>query len=326
MIFNSQKIKFFVLFLGFSALLGVLIPLDTFSATIFEDDFDTYANGTLAGQGGWLCDYTTWSVIGTEYESSPKSIRDDASSFVSECHKTGASTTEGSFSFWFKTTDCGYGGSRREELVFRFTGYPYGSLPNFNIKSTAETGCEISLSNFGAVEYVAMDTFDSWTQISFFWKLEGADYWYKWRWGANAETAWGQSIYTTGHFPTGFDRIEIYGTYGAGGNYFFVDTIEEAVNYCGTFTDFNSCTSAGCFWGYGSLYVGGLPTGYCTDMPTGVCGSGYDDCQNCVSQATCEAEDFCFWYLDTCRYGETACAGTSPPLRRGSPSAVSCRP
>ncbi len=83
---------------------------------------------------------------------------------------------------------------------------------------------------------------------------------------------------------------------------------------CDYYTNFTDCISAGCFWGYYTLFLGGPATGYCVEAPTGECGSGYDDCQNCITQEDCEAEDFCFWYLDTCRYGETACAGTSLQL------------
>ena len=306
------KLGFGAVFFFFFLTTCLAFSYSVFSATIFEDDFDSYGAGTLAGQGGWTCDYTTWQVITTQYNSSPNGIADYASSFVSRCKKTGiASTTEGAIGFSFKTTNCGYGATRRELLEFQFTGAPYSSYPKIGAKSTIDNGCEISLSAISDTDYVAMNTFNDWTDVVLRWKLIGNVYWFRWGWGGQAETAWTESAYTTGVFPTGFDRIQLYGTYGAGGNYFYFDDIVEPPEFCSTFNDFNSCTLNGCFWGYYTLYLGGNPTGYCTDEPTGECASGYDDCQNCTTQETCEAEDFCFWYLDTCRYGETACAGAS---------------
>jgi len=204
-----------------------LFTKSVFGATIFEDDFDSYGLGDLAGQGGWTCSYSTWNVNSNDFESSPYSIKDDASSYLSLCQKTGASTTEGSTSFWFKTTNCGYGASRREELTFRFSGAPYESLPSITIKSTAETGCEIGLSNISK-DYVAMNTFNDWTQAVLRWKVIDDWYWFKWGWGGQQETSWTESIYSLSWFPTGFDRIDIWGSHGEGGNYFYVDSIAEA--------------------------------------------------------------------------------------------------
>lgn len=110
----------------------------------------------------------------------------------------------------------------------------------------------------------------------------------------------------------GYDHIRRTGIYAEANTSVWTDNFSYSAD-CSSFTDWNTCSLAGCYWGYYSLYLGSQSaTGYCTDMPTGSCGSGYDDCQNCTSSTTCEAQDFCFWYLDSiCRYGETACAGTS---------------
>jgi len=205
-----------------------LFTKSVFGATIFTDNFDGYINGALTNQGGWTCDYPNWSVISTDSKSSPKSIRDDATQNVSRCKKTGASTTEGSLSFWFKTTNCGFGSVNRGSLTFYFTGAPYSQLPSIEIKSTIDYGCQISLSNF-STEYVAMDTFDDWTQVIFRWKQEINNYYYyKFGWGGNEESDWTQSIYQIGTFPTGFDRIQIMGFHPVNSEFFYLDSIVEA--------------------------------------------------------------------------------------------------
>jgi hypothetical protein len=282
------------------------------SATIFNVDFDDYEVGTLAGQDGWTCSYNAWEVSGGDYYSSPYAAKDEAQSFVAQCQKDGATSTEGSLSFYVKTENCGYGATRREKLEFRFSGSPFSSYPNITILNNIDDGCYIFFSPLLDYDYVDAGSFDDWVNVRVRWKVEDEKYWFRWGWGSNQETDWTESSYTIGDFPDGFGRIVLYGTYGAGGEYFWVDEIEEAVEFCSLFSSFNACTAAGCCWDYlpGGLAWGGA-TSYCTACPTGECGSGYNDCQNCLTQETCEAEDFCFWYLGTCRYGETACSGTS---------------
>jgi len=224
--FATSNLKFIAFFVIFFA--SLTLPTGKISAsTIFTDNFDSYADGDLYGADGWTCPYSTWNVIPTDFKSSPKSIRADATSYLSVCQKNGASTTEGSLSFWFKTTNCGYGASRHEELAFRFSGAPYESLPAITIKSTAETGCEIGLSNI-STEYVSYDTFNIWTQVILRWKVVDDWYWFKWGWGGREETNWTKSIYAISWFPTGFDRLYIWGSYGAGGEKFYLDSIAEA--------------------------------------------------------------------------------------------------
>jgi hypothetical protein len=218
---------FFFITIALVVFLFLYFKIDVFGATIFEDDFDNYIDGALQSQNGWTCQYNNWSVNTEDFESNPKSIKDNAISYVSYCQKNGNYQTEGSFSFWFKTTNCGYNTSRREELSLMFSGTPYENLPRISIKSVADTGCEIGLSNI-STEYVAYDIFDDWTQAIFRWRIIDDWYWFKWGWGGNAETDWTKSIYTIGHFPSGFNRLYVYGTYGEGGNYFYVDSIEEA--------------------------------------------------------------------------------------------------
>jgi len=224
--FDTSNLKFIAFFVVFFALLT--IPTGKILAsTIFEDDFDSYFTGALTNQGGWTCDYPNWSVISTDSQTSPNSLRDDATQNVSQCKKTGASTTEGSISFWFKTTNCGYGSVNRGSLRFYFTGAPYSQMPSIYIGSTIDNGCEISLSNF-STEYVPMDTFDNWTQVVFRWKQEINNYYYyKFGWGGNEESDWTQSIYQIGTFPTGFDRIQIMGVHFVNSEFFYFDSIAE---------------------------------------------------------------------------------------------------
>jgi len=226
-LFAIKNLKFLTLPLAFLFFFGVGIPF-TYGATIFTDNFDGYITGALTNQGGWTCDYPNWSVNTSDSKSSPKSIRDDATQNVSQCKKTGASTTEGSISFWFRTTNCGYGSVNRGSLRFYFTGAPYSQMPSIYVGSTIDNGCEISLSDF-STDYVAMNTFDNWTQVIFRWKQEINNYYYyKFGWGGNEESDWTQSIYQIGTFPTGFDRIQLMGFYPVNSNKFYFDSITEA--------------------------------------------------------------------------------------------------
>lgn len=224
--FDTTNLKFIAFFVVFFALLTIPAT-KILASTIFEDNFDSYITGALTNQGGWTCDYPNWSVNSTDSESAPYSIRDDATQNVSQCKKTGASTTEGAISFWFKTTNCGYGSVNRGSLFFYFTGAPYSQMPSVQITSRTDTGCEISLSNF-STEYVAMDTFDDWTQVILRWRVEINNYYYyQFGWGGNELSDWTQSIYQIGTFPTGFDRIQITGFYPVNSEKFYFDSIEE---------------------------------------------------------------------------------------------------
>ena len=313
---RGRNILIVAVFIAFG-LLSTKTPI--LGASIFNDNFDSYSAGDLAGQGDWTCDYSFWNVNSANYFSSPNSIVDEASSFVSSCHKTGASSTIGSFSFEIKTTNCGSGSSRNEEFDFRFSGSPYIQQPFIRISKDNDTGlCRVENEAITDIRQVPLNTFNDWTKFSVSWKLEIDNYYYfKWRYGTTTETDWikGISIMNGGIFPTGFDRIYIYGTYDSGGEKFYLDNIEAATPLCSSFNDWNSCSLAGCYWNCFSLFVGQNPPQQCQceTGSAGICGNGYDSCQYCNSTSTCAAQSNCFWYdlANVCRYGKTACAGTS---------------
>lgn len=72
---------------------------------------------------------------------------------------------------------------------------------------------------------------------------------------------------------------------------------------CGVCGTYYTCQNVGCCWYYSTW----LHKNYCVSCPTGECGSSFYECQNCLTQGTCEAEETCYWFNGLCKFGLGEC-------------------
>lgn len=113
-------------------------------------------------------------------------------------------------------------------------------------------------------------------------------------------------------FDGGLNWIETYDSdvvAGVNGYFSFGNAARNVYfdDFGGSNCQFNqtylTCENAGCCWYYSYL----LWEYFCVECPTGECSSGIYDCQNCLTEETCEAEEFCYWFEGFCRYGTGEC-------------------
>lgn len=74
-------------------------------------------------------------------------------------------------------------------------------------------------------------------------------------------------------------------------------------NNCGECVSWYPCQNVGCCWYY-SVW---LRENFCVSCPTGECASSFYECQNCLTQGTCEAEENCYWFNGLCKFGLGEC-------------------
>lgn len=71
---------------------------------------------------------------------------------------------------------------------------------------------------------------------------------------------------------------------------------------CGRFQTYYTCQQGGCAWYYHPLFGN-----FCAEISPLECASGWDTCQHCGTIETCEAEDYCYWFENSCWYGTGVC-------------------
>lgn len=77
-------------------------------ATIFEDDFNSYDDGDLDGQGGWVrnATYGVLNVQGTTVKEGAKAVANAAATYA-EYRKSGDNIATGRITFYFRVTSNG---------------------------------------------------------------------------------------------------------------------------------------------------------------------------------------------------------------------------
>ena len=296
-----------------------LTPGFIFGATPFEDYFDTYDIGNLAGQGGWTTTtppYFYAQTTTTDYHSADISVYWDSSA-DGEIIKNGDAIGEGRWSFWIKiNSDTGThyewtnillkGEGLSTPTYLRFECWPGGDGSDCRASDTIfvkipiptrTTFCEMPLD-----EYVNFQVEWASSTNSTRWKC-GDDEW--------------TSYYT----DTAFDDIrgfELMTGEDTGKLQFNLDSIGETSypqcdsEHCNLCEVYSTCSNAGCYWYY-SIY---LQEYYCVEPFTPdaeACGSFFK-CQYCLTQTPCEAELNCEW-IDI-GYGEK-CYMTEPTIPPG---------
>lgn len=167
-------------------ILGILVLSPggwIYASTLFEDNFDSYDNGDLTGQGDWVQTDSSWLVQDT-VKHGVKAIFCDTGITCGN-KKTGEQTPTGSIGLFFRIEKIG---DNCSQGWFNFYGDPNGTARFYF--TWGGTGCKIYFtSDEGQVEIGTIDTYDTWFPVDFEWrdgthdvrmKWEGKD-WTPWR-------------------------------------------------------------------------------------------------------------------------------------------------
>lgn len=287
---------------GFFVIFGLFLIIPHISAsTIFNDSFEDCAIGILNGQCDWVGNSTTSAMAtSTEfYEGSQSAYLD--SSNVSNVgiysYRVGTSMATGTISFWAKIKSVGGG----ESVWLEISETSTPNTPSILIRFTANAFQYYS-AGAGYVDFCGSLSLDTWYNVQVQWRAsddqvnyycENTDIWTGWinNAGHNFDTL-GVMTFRGPDIQTGLFKL-------------YLDWFAETSIACSNFTNSYDCGVAGCSWHYGNpLLVPNL--NFCSETPTGDCGSGLWDCPNCLTQATCEAQD-CYWYQNLCSYTGVNC-------------------
>jgi len=99
---------------------------------------------------------------------------------------------------------------------------------------------------------------------------------------------------------------------GGGTTYIYIDDVVATdfmpgcnIENCGDCENWFSCGDVGCCW-Y-ETWWGWPAENECISCPTGDCGEGPLDCQNCLSTTTCALWENCYWANELCKFGTGEC-------------------
>jgi hypothetical protein len=321
--FRAIKTPLKLLCTGVFVIFGIFLTFSHISATtILEEDFESCSStyGYL-GQGncGWAgAELDINKISTTTFRSGSQGggtyLFDGQPAYGNESSKQGTSTPIGGVSFWIRgdeTMDAVCGD--RVSFILRESGNDRIEI----LMIAKSSPCSISRNLFSIYyknsegNYVLYKTDipgGSFKRIVLFWNYETD----KFRIGFENE---GLSDWLDVYLPfETLNKVVFYGYatqnpyypfnfYNASKYYF--DDIED-VGYCNTFLNSFDCSVAGCVWHFWP-FPGLVPEiTFCSDIPTGDCGSGLFDCPNCLTQETCEAQT-CYWYQNLCTYTGANC-------------------
>lgn len=292
-----------------SALLTFLFLKGVFALTDWVDDFEDYSIGILDGQDNWV------QLGGTHFGSVQNSVVYEGSKAGAvsntlgdpfyQLYKTFASSSSGNLTFAFQQTQPT---ATSSDAVFTIKLSSATTSSSFGFKlewvEDATSSFDLFYSNGETAwqDYVDDVATGTWHILQIEWNAENDEV--RLKIDDHSWTDWQSSA-------SPFDYADRFSFSDVAFHIFYFDSMEFDED-CAFYNDFNSCQTAGCCWSYlpEGLTWGGT-TNFCSRCPSGSCGSSWLDCQNCATQETCEAQENCFWYLETCRFGETECSGVS---------------
>jgi len=282
--------------LGF--LLGVVILLTPFlifayEDYIFEDNFNSYSDGDLTGQGDWLGlspPYTSWKVQGIITNEGSKAIR-CSNDVGNSCWsvKSGNQSETGRTTFYI------YLRESAEKICGFIEGMFYEEGSNrlaFQIKDTGE-GCKFWVYDSIGWEIIGdVETFNEFFPVEFEWVYDTKKWRVKWE-----NKNWSEWLSPEGDTWDYINKIILKNYISAIREDVYIDTIKKIsvceLGNCSACEIYDTCINAGCFWYY-SIF---LQQYFCVEPfepEPEECGSFYK-CQYCLTQGTCEAELNCEW-------------------------------
>lgn len=86
-------------------LLFIATPIIVFADTIIEEDFESYSEADLTGQGSWSGDSSYDVSTSLPYEGTKGVVNADTSGSAKAISKTGTTTDDGALTFYFRATN-----------------------------------------------------------------------------------------------------------------------------------------------------------------------------------------------------------------------------
>lgn len=278
------------LLLGVFVFLGLLFTNEAvLGATMFEDNFDSYEIGhQLNEYNGWENSTDNW-IITDEYCYSGKCIFTTTSTQFAR--RKGTELATGSFSFWFyfeneptsahqvyfyddltpsapaQLTNLRFEGN---EIKYYATGLTYPKIFEFTTSTWHSIIADFDVS--GATSTIRFNFDGDWTN-------------------------WLDPAYDRAEI----DRVDFFKSGGV--EKWKIDEIAEFGKICQFYQTYLTCQNAGCCWYYSTWFY----EYFCVECPIGECGSGPYECQNCLTEENCEAQDLCYWFEGVCKFGTGSC-------------------
>lgn len=289
---------------GFLIGLLWLFPLITQAGTSFED----YELGDLDSQHNWTF-FTgeEWQVVDTKSSTGQNSLFCGGAAKVCGAFKTGAFIPTGQVAIDFfidsnASNPC-------ERIIVRWFATTPTLLEQFGWRTgLSDETCKLAVRQGEVYTYLFEISYDTWHTALIQWEdLAGVDGQFRIRLDSGNFSDW----YSAFNNFYGVDRIylESYYTGYLATKYHYLDNIKDT---CSEYTNQSECQNVGCIWYFNEwLFVNNfVPYAFCVDPLSveGECGSEWDTCQYCISQGICEAQDFCYWWQDSCHYGTGSCA------------------
>jgi len=284
-----------LMFAGIFIFLGLLFTNEAISgASPFTDGFETCTPGQYLQNAncGWDSSIGEWLVIeGYQLQNCAEGERCIVSTDnLDKARKSGVELATGTLGFWFMvgendTSLWSLYQDPAENLLFTIVKsagsnlYYYGKNPTLNYWLIFPAPQDIW-------NYFIMEWKDS-DQVRF--NLNGG--WSEWLVSAYSRVS-------IQHFLAQSDNV----------GYALLDHFTDDPEFkceaetCELCETSYTCQQAGCAWYYHPLFGN-----YCEAIHPTECASGWDSCQHCGTIETCEAEDFCYWFENSCWYGTGVC-------------------
>lgn len=159
--------------------IGLLLASQVFGATIFVDDFNSYTDGVLDGQGNWIGDISFEVQDDISYEG--KAIRNSALS-EQVITKTGTPLTDGKITFYVRTTELSASKTFQIYLDDGTESYPIRVQLHYSAGS--------KISYLGETAFVEIQTIspDTWYSVEIEWR--SSDYMTRYRVNEETWTDW----------------------------------------------------------------------------------------------------------------------------------------
>lgn len=309
------------LFLG---LLLLSYPFFISATDFLNEDFNSYSNGSLTGQGGWLFHSMTssWQVQDTT-SFTGKAVRCAEATATCGNDINLTSSPSGSESFWIYEKTIAGRNCRQARVQFDEDSYTSPAINFMVFWNTTTSKCELRLHQSYGATILDDDftNFDSWFRVDIEWdfatqkvRARTGDSVYTGKW-----TAWVDPGY--GGWTTGLNRLTLYSDLQNRGDS-YIDQFSSwpycAPDHCSYCLTGETCLANNCIWDYNSAYERWECHQEWIPYIPG-CGTGFEEsCWGCYTQETCESAiptGVCEW-VDR-GYG-TACYPTEEALEEAA--------
>lgn len=290
---RAIKHPFKLLLVGSFIIFGLFLTNQAVLGFI-EEDFDSYPQGVLTGNGEWNTyedvSATSGNVVSYQNYSYPNSLEleDWEGNYILPGVATSGITR---FRFQYFQGEANF----NHYFLINFKENE-GNVGVIKIGCANLVYCYIGLND--VIDLGPLNSQDTtWHKILFEWDASANKV--RAKFDNNNWSIW-DDPYDIESFNF-VNKLTLFNADFADNDVVFFDDFSSS--FCGDFITQTSCLNMGCYWYYSEW----LYEFFCVPTPPGECESGMFDCQNCLTEISCEAEDLCYWFDDRCKFGTGAC-------------------